>query len=81
MQKKKIAFVKFIKLLLKVGVMCAYFGLIVVLMMQALTPGEKSSNISNSVGDKIDQIVLNNVINIFKENDYGNVLHRTFTHL
>lgn len=57
MQKKKIAFVKFIKLLLKVGVMCAYFGLIVVLMMQALTPGEKSSNISNSVGDKIDQIV------------------------
>ena len=48
---------KVIKKLINIGVIFAYVMMIVVLIIQALTPGSQSSNISNSVGNKIDQIV------------------------
>lgn len=44
------------KFLLKAGIIIGYIGLIVILILQALTPGSESSNISNSVGDKFDEI-------------------------
>lgn len=45
-----------VKTLLKAGIIAAYLGLIVILILQALTPGKESSQISNSVGDKINDI-------------------------
>ena len=45
-----------IKTIIKAGIIAAYIGLIVVLILQALTPGKESSAISNSVGDKINQV-------------------------
>ena len=40
--------------LFTIGVVCAYLGLILILVLQALTPGHESGNISTNVGDKID---------------------------
>lgn len=45
------------KFLLKAGIITAYIGLIVILILQALTPGSESSNISQSVGDKVNNVV------------------------
>lgn len=45
------------KFILKAGIVVGYLGLILVLVMQALTPGSESSNISNSVGDKLNDVV------------------------
>lgn len=44
------------KFLVKAGIIIGYIGLIVILILQALTPGSESSDISNSVGDKFDEI-------------------------
>ena len=57
MHKKKSKKLSIFKLLFKIGVITAYIGLITILILQALTPGSESSNISNSVGDKLDEIV------------------------
>ena len=45
------------KPLVKIGVISAYILMIIILVAQALTPGNESSNISNSVGDKINDVV------------------------
>lgn len=45
------------KTLVKIGVICGYIAIIVVLGLQALTPGSESADISNSVGDKINDVV------------------------
>ncbi len=45
------------KILYKIGVTLAYIAMIVVLCLQALTPATQSSDISNSVGDKLDDII------------------------
>lgn len=44
------------KLMVKAGIIVAYVGLIIVLIVQALTPGSESSNISNNVGDKLNDV-------------------------
>ncbi len=44
------------KTIVKAGIIIAYIGLIVVLCLQALTPGKESSQISNSVGDTINDV-------------------------
>ena len=44
------------KNLLKAGIIAAYLGLIVILILQALTPGSESSSISQNVGDKINEV-------------------------
>lgn len=44
------------KLMVKAGIIVAYVGLIIVLIVQALTPGSESSNISNNVGDKLNNV-------------------------
>ena len=48
---------KIFKNLVKIGVICGYIAIIVVLIIQALTPGSESANISNTVGDKINDVV------------------------
>ena len=53
MKKKKNTW----KILYKIGVTLAYLLCILILCMQALTPGSESSDISNSVGDAIDDVV------------------------
>lgn len=45
------------KFILKAGIIAGHFGLILVLIIQALTPGTESSNISNAVGDKLNDVV------------------------
>lgn len=50
------SFKSIVKNVFKVGVILAYIALIIVLIMQALTPGSESSNISKDFGDKIDQV-------------------------
>ncbi len=45
------------RVLYKLGVTLAYVAMIVVLCWQALTPGSESSDISNSVGDKLDDVI------------------------
>lgn len=45
-----------LKLVVKAGIILGYVGLIVILILQALTPGNESSNISNSVGDKLNEV-------------------------
>ena len=45
------------KFLFQAGIILGYILAIVVLVWQALTPGRESSNISNSVGDKIDEVI------------------------
>lgn len=54
-KRKKIAII--FKKLFTIGCVCAYVGLTLILCLQALKPASESSNISNNVGDKIDQIV------------------------
>lgn len=44
------------KLIVKSGIILAYVGLIIILIVQALTPGSESSNISNNVGDKLNDV-------------------------
>jgi uncharacterized protein YjdB len=46
-----------LKNIIKAGIIIAYIALIIVLILQALTPGQESSAISNSVGDKINDVV------------------------
>ena len=48
---------KIVKTVFNVGIIVVYVAMIVVLVTQALTPGAQSANISNSVGDKLDEIV------------------------
>lgn len=43
--------------LFTIGVVCAYLGLILILVLQALTPGNESGNISNNVGDQINSAI------------------------
>ncbi len=57
MGNNKRKFSKIIKTIFKFGVLCAYVALILVLVLQALKPGNESSDVSNNVGDKIDQVV------------------------
>lgn len=45
-----------LKLIVKAGIILAYVGLIIILIVQALTPGSESSNISNNVGDKLNDV-------------------------
>mgnify|MGYP003305837674 CR=1 FL=1 len=45
------------KILVRAAMIIGYLGLIVVLVWQALTPGRQSSNISSSVGDKLNEVV------------------------
>ena len=53
MRKKKSVW----QILYKIGVTFIYIAIIAVLIIQALTPGNESSDISDSVGDKIDEVV------------------------
>ncbi|MBR2340965.1 MAG: VanZ family protein [Clostridia bacterium] len=55
--KKQTKSARIFRILFTVCCICAYVGLTVILCVQALTPANKSSDISNSVGDKIDEIV------------------------
>lgn len=57
MKSKKLK--KVIKRIFTVGVVLAYFACVAVLVWQGLTPGKQSSNISNSVGDQINDIFSN----------------------
>ncbi|MBQ7323482.1 MAG: VanZ family protein [Clostridia bacterium] len=45
------------RLLVTIGSVCAYLGLTLILIVQALTPGKESGNISNNVGDKINSAI------------------------
>lgn len=45
------------KSLFKVGIIFGYILLIIILVWQALTPGKESSDISSSVGDKLDEVI------------------------
>lgn len=53
MQKSK----NILKFLLNAAIIVCYIALIIVLILQALTPGRESSNISTSVGNKFNEIV------------------------
>ena len=57
MGTKKHKFALICKRIFTVGCVCAYLGLTLILCLQALKPGNESADISNNVGDKIDQIV------------------------
>ncbi len=57
MNRKKQKFALVCKRIFTVGCICAYLGLTLILCVQALKPGNESADISNNVGDKIDQIV------------------------
>ncbi len=48
---------KALKFLFKAGIILIYIALIAILIRQALTPGTESSDISNSVGDKFNEVV------------------------
>ena len=48
---------KVFKNIIKASIIIAYIALIIVLILQALTPGHESSAISNSVGDKINDVI------------------------
>ncbi len=43
--------------LYKIGVTLAYLAMIVILCWQALTPGKESADMSNGVGDKLNEVV------------------------
>ena len=57
MSKKQTKIATVFNNLYTLGCVCAYVGLTLILCLQALKPASESSNISNNVGDKIDQIV------------------------
>ncbi len=48
---------KILKFLFKAGVMCVYVALVVVLILQALKPGDESSAASNDFGNKLDNVM------------------------
>lgn len=48
---------KLFKFLFKAGTVCAYIALVVVLILQALTPGEQSGQMSEQFGSKVDEVV------------------------
>ena len=48
---------KIFKTAINVSVILIYIAMIVVLMLQALTPGEESANISESFGDRLNEAV------------------------
>ena len=48
---------KIFKMIVNASVILIYVAMIIVLMVQALIPGEESANISDSFGDKINQAV------------------------
>lgn len=47
---------KIFKIVVKSAIIATYIGMIAILILLALTPGEKSSDISNSVGDKFNEV-------------------------
>lgn len=57
MMTKKKKSINIWKILYKIGVTLAYLACILVLCMQALTPGKQSSDISNGVGNIIDDVM------------------------
>ncbi|MBQ9715029.1 MAG: VanZ family protein [Clostridia bacterium] len=57
MSKSKGKGKKLFKFFFKAGTICAYIALVVVLILQALTPGEQSEQMSEQFGNKVDEVV------------------------